>query len=461
MPPPRPSAPKPEQLWRSAREPLFWLDADLRVAWVNPAFEAFSAIPADSVVGLTCPAHGPTGQGGPADLAASLAPPPEALAGRVATTAAVFVDPERGPARRGILFQPFRDPAGAPLGMLGRILDPDEPAPPGAIAAEGLGHRARLALMDAQAALRGRFGVDSLIGSGPAHRRLMEQIRVAATVRRPVLLVGEPGSGKRHAARAIHLLQAPDAPLRALDCEALPAAILDRELFLPDDPERPGPARLGGVEGSTVLLGDVASLPRDVQARLVEALEPADDRVRVLAVTASDPEALVRDGTLREDLLLALSVLTIRMAPLHERREEIPLLAQGLLERINRRGGPQRAGFTPAAEEILAAYHWPGNLREMARVVEHAHGRGDAPLIAPDDLPADVRGHLADAYPAPKPAPPRPLDDILVDVERRLIENAMARSRRNKSRAAEILGVSRPRLYRRLKELGFPDVDED
>ncbi|OJW24193.1 MAG: hypothetical protein BGO49_05490 [Planctomycetales bacterium 71-10] len=461
MPPQRPPAPRPAQIWRSAREPLFWLDADLRVAWANPAFEAFAGAPAESVVGLACPSHGPTGEGGAADLAASLAPPPEALAGRVATTIAAFLSPDGEPRRRTLLFQPFLDASGSPLGLLGRVLDPDEPAPPGADRAEDAGHRPRIDLMDALAALRARFGIDSLVGAGPAHRRLMERIRVAAAVRRPVLLVGEPGTGKRHAARAIHQLGDPDAPLRALDCEALPAQILDRELFLPDDPERPAPARMAGADGSSVLLGDVAALPRDLQARLAEALEPGEGRVRLLAVTTADPEAAVRDAVLREDLFLALSVLTIPLAPLRERREEIPLLAQALLERINRRGGPQRAGFAPAAADVLAAYHWPGNLREMGRVVEFAHGRGPAPLIAPDDLPADVRGHLADAYPPPKPAPPRPLDDILLDVERRLIENALARARRNKSRAADILGVSRPRLYRRLKELGFPDVDDE
>lgn len=461
MPPPRPSTSRPEQAWRSAREPLFWLAPDLRISWVNPAFESFCGLPADSVAGLACPAHGPIGDDPAADLAACLTPPPEALAGRVATTAATFACPGGSQARRSLLFQPFHDASGSLLGLLGRILDADEPPPAEAIRAEEAGHRLRIGLMDAIATLRDRFGIDSLIGAGPAHRRLLEQLRVAAAVRRPVLFVGEPGAGKRHAARAVHQLGTSAAPLRAFDCEALPTEVLSRELFAPDDPEAPGAARLAGIAGSSVLLGDIAALPRDLQARLAEALEAGEDRVRILAATTADPEAAAREGTLREDLFLALSVLTIRLAPLRERREEIPLLAQGFLERINRRGGPQRAGFARGAEDALSAYHWPGNLRELARVVEHAHGRGDAPLIAPEDLPADIRGHLADAYPPPKPAPPQPLDDILVDVERRLIENALARARRNKSRAAEILGVSRPRLYRRLKELGFPDVDDE
>ncbi len=445
---PRPSAPRPEQIWKSARQPLFWLDPELRLAWANPAFEATAGAAA--------------GEADAADLAARLAPPPEALAGRVAVTVATFAAPDADGAerRRGLIFQPFQDASGALLGLLGRILDPDESVPDAAIRAEEAGHRLRVALMDARSALRERFGIDAMIGAGAAHRRLLEQVRLAAAVRLPVLLTGEPGSGKRHAARAIHRLHAPDSPLRALDCEALPATILDRELFLADDPDRPGSIRLAGGDGATVIVGDVAAMPRDVQARLVAALADDDGRVRVLAVTSAVPEAAIGDGTLREDLHLALSVLTIRLAPLRARRDEIPLLAQAMLERIDRRGGPTRAGFTRAAEDALTAYHWPGNLRELERVVAFAHGRGESPLIAPEDLPADVRGHLADAFPPPKPTLPRPLDEILLDVERRLIENALVRSRRNKSRAAEILGLSRPRLYRRLRELGFPDVDD-
>ncbi|MDG3005274.1 sigma 54-interacting transcriptional regulator [Paludisphaera mucosa] len=466
MPPSRPPTLRPEQVWRSAREPLFWLDAGLRVAWVNPAFEELTGVAAAAVVGSACPAYGPSGEGDAADLAASLSPPPEALAGRCATAFALFVRPDGARLRRAVAFQPFRDGRGALLGLLGRILEADESPPSPPPGAESEGHRLRVLLMDARASLLERFGFDSMVGSGPAHRRLLEQVRLAAAVRRPVLFVGEAGTGKRHAARAVHQLGAGDGPaLKVLDCEALPAEILDRELFVAAETgaaaEPAARPRLAAADGSSLLIGDLAALPRDIQAKLAAALEAGDDRVRILAVTTGDPEADVRSEVLRGDLYLALSVLTIRLSPLRDRRDEIPLLAQNFLERLNRRGGRQRPGFARAAEDALAAYHWPGNLRELARVVEHAHGRGEAGLVSEADLPADVRGNLGDAHPPPRPAPPRPLDEILTDVERRLIENALSRSRRNKSRAAEILGVSRPRLYRRLKELGFPDADED
>lgn len=139
----------------------------------------------------------------------------------------------------------------------------------------------------------------------------------------------------------------------------------------------------------------------------------------------------------------------------------MPALAQHFLERLNQRGAAQRVAFAPGAIEVLTSYHWPGNLPELARVVEHAHARAAEPVIAAGDLPAAIRGSLGGAFnPPPAPDPIKPLDELLTEVERRVIETALRQSRSNKSRAAEILGISRPRLYRRIKELNLPDEDE-
>lgn len=472
MPPPRASAFRPDQLWRSVREPMFWLDPDLRVAWVNQAWEGLTGHKAESIVGAVCSCHGPSRPGEAADLAASLAPPPEVLAGRPATTATLILRADGERLWRGLAFQPFMGTDGALLGLLGRVCEVDDGPTPAASQI----HRLRVRLLELRRELFRRFGFDSLIGAGPAHHRLLDQARLASATHAPVLIVGESGTGKRHVARVIHQLGAdPGAPLTLFDCQALPADVLERELFAEPaapsrgDPEKApssgaAPSRLAVEDGTTLLIGDVMTLPRDVQLRLVEAL---DDRVRLLCFTSGDPEAAVRSERLRPEFYYAASVLTIRLLPLRDRRGEILLLAQHFLERANQRGGPQRSGFTPAAESALEAYDWPGNLRELARVVDHAHGRSvetgataDRALGAPidaDDLPAGIRGELGAAYLPPLPAPARPLDEILTDVERRLIENAMTKARRNKSRAAEILGVSRPRLYRRIKELGLPD----
>jgi transcriptional regulator with PAS, ATPase and Fis domain len=456
---PRPAAFEPSPLWQRAREPLFWLDPELKVAWVNRAWEELTGVPAASVVGLTSQAHAPTQAGDPSEIAASFHPPPESLAGRPAGGPTLIIRADGERLWRRVEFWPFRDDRGGLIGLLGVVrTEEDPPSVPDSEAG-----RLHAELLVVRRRLQERFGLDSLIGTGPVHRRLLEQVRLAAGSAVPVLIVGEPGTGKRQVARTIHQ-HGPDRhrPFMAFDCEALPAEILERELFGAGDPDAPEPvarrARLSLGDGSTLLIDEVSSLPRDLQLRLIEAL---DARVRLMATTAREPEAAVREENLRPELYYALTSLVLRLPPLRERRNELPALAQHFLERANQRGGPQRGGFSPSALEALTSYDWPGNLPELARVVEHAQARSAGHLVAVEDLPATIRGNLGAAY-APPMLPPsiKPLDELLTEVERRLIETALRQARSNKSRAAEILGISRPRLYRRIKELNLPDEDE-
>jgi DNA-binding NtrC family response regulator len=458
MPTPRLPVFEPNPLWQRAREPIFWLDPALKLAWVNRAWEELTGYPAAAVVGLTCQAHAPTQPGDASDLAASFHPPPESLAGRPAGGPTLIYRADGERLWRRVEFWPFCDERSGLIGLLGTVrADADAPSVPNS--EDG---RLHAELLEIRRRLQERHGLDALIGFGPAHRRLLEQIRLAAGSAVPVLIVGEPGSGKRHVARTIHQ-HGPNRhrPVIAFDCEALPAEILERELFGAADPwasdgtrRRP---RLSLGDGSTLLIDEVLSLPRDLQARLVEAL---DSPVRLIATTAREPEAAVRDERLRPELYYTLTALVVRLLPLRERRDELPALAQHVLERVNQRGVAQRVAFAPEALGVLTAYDWPGNFPELARVVEHAHAhaRAGAHLIAADDLPATIRGHLGGAYNPPAPPNPiKPLDELLTEVERRVIETALRQSRSNKSRAAEILGISRPRLYRRIKELNLPD----
>jgi transcriptional regulator of acetoin/glycerol metabolism len=456
MPTPRSAAFEPNLLWQRAREPIFWLDPALKLAWVNRAWEELTGYPAATVVGLTCQVHGPTRVGDPSDLAASFHPPPESLAGRPAGGPTLIFRADGERLWRRVEFWPFCDERGELIGLQGIVRT--EEAPPSVPDSEA--GRPHAELLEIRRRLLERHGLDALIGSGPVHKRLIEQVRLAAGSAVPVLIIGEPGTGKRQVARTIHQ-HGPDRhrPFIALDCAALPAEILERELFGAADPDAPGGGprrpRMSLGDGSTLLIDEVLSLPRDLQARLVEAL---DSRIRLMVTTAREPEDAVRDERLRPELYYALTTLVLHLPPLRERHDEVPALAQHFLERANRRGGAQRSGFAPQALEALTSYDWPGNLPELARVVEHAHARAANPLVTADDLPAAIRGNLGGAY-AP-PAPPcsiKPLDELLTEVERRLIETALRQSRSNKSRAAEILGISRPRLYRRIKDLNLPD----
>lgn len=447
---PRNSGARLDSLWQHAREPAFWLNPDLRLVWVNRSWEHLTGYRAEEVAGLVCRAHGPTRAGDLPGLAGSFYPPPEVLAG-TPTAAPTLIIHSSGERRwRRIEFRPFHDEKGGLLGVLGLIGSADAPA----VGCESEALHLRTELLIVRERLQQRHAFDSLIGEGPAHRRLLDQIAAAASSAVPVLIVGEPGTGKRTVARTIHHQSARrQAPLLPIDCAAIPPEVLERELF---GGEASG--RLTLAEGSSLLIGDILDLPRDFQSRLVEALDP---RVRLLGATAGDPETALHEGRLRADLYYALTTLVIRLRPLRDRLHDLPLLAQHLLERANSRGGRQRSGFTDSAIETLLAFDWPGNLRELARVVEEAHGTGSGDLIEAQDLPAAIRGHLASAYNPPPPPPPIvPLDELLTQVERRLIETTLQRARQNKSRAAELLGISRPRLYRRIKELGLPDVPE-
>jgi DNA-binding NtrC family response regulator len=150
-----------------------------------------------------------------------------------------------------------------------------------------------------------------------------------------------------------------------------------------------------------------------------------------------------------------LSALAIELPPLAARREDLPLVAQQLVEEANAAGGPQRSGLTPEALDLLAAHSWPGNLDELAEAIQSAHAAARGPWIAPADLPEKLRMAEQAAAHAPRPPAAIVLDDALADAERELLRKALADARGNKSRAAKLLGITRPRLLRRMEQLGL------
>lgn len=430
--------------FEQARDPVFLLDQVGRFSFVNRAWETLNGLAAESVLGRTPEEIGPSGQGAP-----PFAPPPESRAGLPASGKALIVLADGERIWRRIEFWPYRDAKDEPLGTFGLLRDADASPHAPDSAAQG----ARLALAEAREAMRIRYGHESLVGLGPRHDRLMAQIAATAPVATPAMIVGEPGTGKRMVAGAIHARGVrPESPFLAVDVAALTPGMLERELFGVDR----GEGLLSASIGATLYLSHVDRIPRDIQARLVAAM--ANPTVRILGATTVDPELALHDERFREDFYFAMSVQVLRLAPLRERIDEVPILAQHFLELAHDGKQTPVASFSPAAIDVLAAYDWPGNLRELARVVAAAGGHGSDP-IRPDDLPAEIRGELASAYAArPTQAIVTPLDQWLTRLERRLIEQALQRARQNKSRAADLLEISRPRLYRRIKELSIPDA---
>ncbi|WP_422930648.1 sigma 54-interacting transcriptional regulator [Singulisphaera sp. PoT] len=450
---PRLSGARLDGFWQQVSEPSFWLSPEFRLIWVNKAWEELTGYSFEAVAGLACHAHGPNRGGDIEGLGGSFYPPQEVRTGRSSSVRTLIVHNSGERRWRRIDFWPFHDDAGELLGILGLVSLHDAqghlPEPPS--------HRLRADLLEVRDKALGRFGFDTLIGKGPSHRRLLEQVLIAATTSSPVLILGESGTGKRMIARTIH--QQGDrrqAPILPFDCAALPAEVLERGLF---DEEGSGRAQIN--EGGTLLIGDILELPRDLQRRLAESIESGELRLRLLATTIGDPDVALQEERLCAELYYSLTTMVIRLKPLRERLEELPVLAQHLLERANGREKLQRSGFSESALGVLMGYDWPGNLRELARVIDEAHEAASGDLIEADDLPAEIRGHLASAYLPPPLAPETSqLDELLTQVERRLIESSLQRARHNKSRAAEQLGISRPRLYRRIKELGLPDEPE-
>lgn len=440
---------RPDHLFQQAREPVFLIGPRRRLSYVNLAWEELTGHRLAEVVGLECRAHGPTRGGDLDGLAGSFDPPTEAWAGQPASATTLILRPDGERLWRRLEFWPHHDREGALLFVLG-LVRPADSAP---VAPEAPSHRLRVELLAVRDQVARELGSDALLGRGPAYRRLLSQVAAAGASGAPTTVVGPPGSGKRTVARAIHQAGPPGGSLLLFDVPALPADSLERELHSAFRP----------VEGAdrTVVLAEGLELPRDLQAQLAQAITAGRPRgPRVVVTTSVDPDRAFREDRLRADLYYELTPLVIHLPPLRDRRDELALLAQNFLERANLQGDRQRRGFEPSALDVLLGYDWPGNLRELQRVIEEAHGRGPTDPIRAEDLPAAIRGELGAAYLPPPARESWPLDQLLQDLERQLIEKALRRARRNKSGAARLLHISRPRLHRRIQELGIPDEFE-
>jgi transcriptional regulator with PAS, ATPase and Fis domain len=453
-----------------AREPLFLLNARCRLLAVNAAWEQLTGLSAAQARDLACaPRAAARVPHERRALARALCPPREVMHGQIARVRrrSPSVRPHPSPPPPGgegqggggghwwdVEFLPLHE-AGGRLRILGKIapVATEEPAALGQLPDKVVALRTAMAQ---------RYGFDALAGSLPVQQRLIEQVRLASRSRVAVLLLGEAGTGKHGVARTIHHQgDARDRVFAALDCRRLPAPVLAVALFAED-----GLTRKPGV--GTLYLREPAFLPRELQDRLCGLLgDPSAEGPRLIAGCCTDPAAEVRAGRLLEELRCALSTLVIEVPPLRERWADLPRLVERLLEQVPAAearppvaGAPGSPGLTPAAWDCLRGYPWPGNVRELraALVSARAHAAGERIDVA--DLPAYLR-RGASLGQTPDPAVERPLSlaQVLEQVERRLIQRALERARGNKSRAAELLSVWRPRLLRRMQALGLSVED--
>jgi hypothetical protein len=433
-----------QAFFRRSAEPVFVLDRHRRLLFVNDAWEALTGTPASEAHHLVCRRPRPAAPGDPPQKALehALTPPPEALAGAGAHVRRMLPRPGAAPRWWDVEFFPLRQQGeGGGVLILGRITPvPADDGPTDSPLPERL-----VALRER--AVR-RDGLELLEGASPAARRLAAQVRLAAGTDSPVLLVGEPGAGKRTLARLIHYLgPRRERPFAALDCRRLPPAAA-ADCLLGGTPGDPG----------AVYLHEPGRLPRDIQSRF--CARPTGGGPRLLAGCDGDPGEEVRAGRLLEDLYAELAVLTIHVPPLRERRDELPVLVQRLLARCDEDGETRVKGLTPEAWEVVRGHSWPGNLRELYGVLAAARRRAKGERIDAADLPAPLRllRRLAETPGRPSEKP-LPLDELLRKAERRLIELALRRTGGHKTRAAEILSIWRMRLSRRMQALGIDDAE--
>ncbi len=313
--------------------------------------------------------------------------------------------------------------------------------------------------------IKSKLGFGSIVGRSTEMEKLYRMIAKAAHSSHPVLILGESGTGKEMVARSIHF-SGPfrDKPFIPVDCGSLVPTLIESELFGYVKGAFTGAVQsrdglLAIAEGGTVFLDEVGELPVDLQAKLLRSIQEREIRpvgstkripinVRILAATNRDLELAVAQGTFRRDLYFRLNVLSLKIPPLRERREDIPLLVGHFLERLARVSGHERT-LNDAAMKALLAYDWPGNVRELENCLERACAFGSAPVIHVGDLPSSIHG-----VPGPIAAEGNTSAKILpmAELEKQTILGTIAQLNGDKLLAARMLGIGKTTLYRKLKE---------
>jgi two-component system response regulator PilR (NtrC family) len=338
--------------------------------------------------------------------------------------------------------------------------------------------------------------VAGLLGQSRATAQVAQIIRKAAPTGATVLITGESGTGKEVAARAIHSLSPRrDKPMVVVNCAAIPENLIESELFghvrgafTGAVSDRRGLFR--AADGGTIFLDEVGDLPLLLQVKLLRVLQersflPVGSQtqvavdVRIVAATNRNLESDVRSGAFREDLFYRLNVIRIEVPPLRARAEDLPVLIDHFVTRFSEAAKRPPAKLAPQAFRRLLAYDYPGNIRELENVIEHAVALSSGDTIQEEDLPASVLNGAGSADPSsPAPAPEQVistapsvdtvdwmkdghsnLDAELETLERRYLQEALRRAGGVRKRAAEILGINYRSLRHRLAKYGFGDAD--
>lgn len=317
--------------------------------------------------------------------------------------------------------------------------------------------------------LRSQHGFGSMIGQSPEMERLYRIISKAAQSSHPVLILGESGTGKELVARSIHFSgPCKEKPFIPVDCGSLVPTLIESELFgyvkgAFTGANKSKDGLLAIADGGTLFLDEIGELPLDLQSKILRAIQEREIRpvgstrripinARILAATNRDLEAAVAEGRFRRDLYYRLNILTLRIPPLRERKQDIPLLAAYFLERMNQIAGLRRT-LSDEAMKMLMSYDWPGNVRELENCVERACTMSSGPVLHPNDLSSAVQNSQ---LPMIQNSVGKTGSIIpIAELERQAILKTIEQLNGDKLAAARMLGIGKTTLYRKLKEYGI------
>jgi DNA-binding NtrC family response regulator len=315
---------------------------------------------------------------------------------------------------------------------------------------------------DLRQRLQAQASADAMVGLESSLRDVFDLIQKVAQRDATVLIRGESGTGKELVARSIHRLsRIPEAPFVAVNCSALPEALLENELFGHEkgaftgaDDEKPGRFEWAG--DGTVFLDEIGDISPTTQVKLLRVLQQKEItrlggvktipiQARCIAATNRDLEEAVKAGDFRQDLYYRINVFPIHLPPLRERCQDIPDLVAHFMKQ--QKVDPSR--IDSSARDLLQAYHWPGNVRELENIVERALILSGYQGVRVEDLPAHIRGEQSAPFESDTPV-------TLKEMEIRMIRQALKKHKGNKSMAARQLGITRRQLYSRIERLGIP-----
>ena len=332
-----------------------------------------------------------------------------------------------------------------------------------------------------KAQLRDQYYFGNLIGSSPPMQRIYELIDRVKDAKINCLIVGESGTGKEVVARAIHFSgNRSEGPFVPINCGAIPEALVESELFGHKKGSFTGAIKdkkglLTASSGGTIFLDEVNSLPQSAQVKLLRAVQErkvmpvggvveVDIDTRILAASNADLEAMVEEGSFREDLYYRLNVVQIGLPPLRERAGDLPKLIRHFVRQFSEEYDRGDMGVSPDAMKALQAWHYPGNVRELSNIIERSVALSREGLVMPTDLPDKLvdggRAPMALAQ-ADFPDDGVNLDGMLGEVEKRWLLAALEETKGNKTEAAKLLQMSFRSFRYRLAKLGLDELAAD